>query len=140
MSVAVWPSDLPKPTREGYQSQFDDPRLAKSRSTGPMGWRKRWSATTEAVSLAVQLSRAQKGDFDQFFQEDCQFGSLPFWMPDPVSDDWPLLAQDGTPLLLDDETPLLMAARWLCLWGKEMPVERVVGVEFSISFSVLVMP
>ena len=140
MSVAVWPSELPKPTREGYQSQLDDPRLAKSRSTGPIGYRTGWSSTTEGVALSVLLSRSQKGDFDKFFREDCEVGALPFWMPDPVSDGWPLLAADGSPLLLEDGTPLLMAAQWLCLWGKEMPIERVVGVEFAISFTVVVMP
>ncbi len=140
MSVAVWPASLPKPTRPGYQSKINDPRLAKNTSTGPVGWRRRWSSRSRSVSLSLQVDRSQKAVFDQFYEQETKDGSLPFWMPDPVTDGWPLLTSDGSPLLTSDGTPLLMAALWLCLWGKETPVDRIVGTEFTISFSVEVMP
>nr|WP_319388197.1 hypothetical protein [uncultured Cohaesibacter sp.] len=140
MTIPSWPSELPKPTRNGYQAQRGDPRLPKNRSTGPKGWRRRWTAVSKPVSLSVQLGRSQKAVFDKFYDEDTKDGTLFFWMPDPVTDGWPLLTSDGSPMLMSDGTPLLMAALWLCKWGEATPVERIVGTEFTISFSVEVMP
>ena len=92
------------------------------------------------VSLSVICSRFQKGYFDQFWDETLQKGSLPFWMPDPVSDGWQLLTEDGTPLTTEDGTPLLISANWLCLIT-EPPTEAIYGqIEFEISFAVAVLP
>nr|WP_321459598.1 hypothetical protein [uncultured Cohaesibacter sp.] len=140
MTVASWPAELPKPRRDGYGQQINDPRIAKNVETGPIGWRRRWSSVTRSMPLTLHADRAEKGLFDRFYRDTCAFGSLPFWMPDPVSDNWPLLDGAGVPLLLDDGTPLLMAAQLLCLWGQSAPSERFVGLRFEISFQVVVMP
>ncbi|TMV09816.1 hypothetical protein FGK63_01730 [Ruegeria sediminis] len=140
MTVPVWPSELPRPTRPGWQGQYSDPRLKKSGDAGPPGYRRRWSSVARAVQLTVQLSRSQKATFDTFFEYDTRMGVLPFWMPDPTTDGWPMLTEIGTPVLDGAGNPVLLSAQWLCLFGSEMPVERIVGVEFHYSFPVWVMP
>lgn len=139
LMIPTWPTELPRPNRSGYQRQALDPRLARSTETGPPGYRRRYSAVAETVNLVVQLTRVQRGIFDTFHR-DLGHGSLPFWMPDPTTDGWPLLTGDGVPLLTGDGAPLLIAAQWLCLWGSSMPTETIQGVEFIKSFSVVVMP
>lgn len=140
MTVAIWPDELPQPRRDGYAQQVTDPRMAKNTDTGPVGWRKRWSSTTRSMSLVLHATRAEKGVFDQFYKETSAFGALPFWMPDPVTDNWYLLNEDGERLLTSDGTPILMASRLLCLWGSEVPSDRFVGLSFEIKFQILVMP
>ena len=62
-------------------------------------------------------------------------------MPDPTTEGWPLLASGGEPLLTQVDQPILLAARWLCAWGDQMPVETIFGaLEFKKTFSVVVMP
>lgn len=139
LMIPTWPTELPRPNRSGYQRQALDPRLARSTETGPPGYRRRYSAVAETVNLVVTLTRVQRGIFDRF-HADLGHGSLPFWMPDPTTDGWPLLTGDGVPLLTGDGAPLLIAAQWLCLWGSTMPTETISGVEFIKSFSVVVMP
>lgn len=67
-----------------------------------------------------------------------------FWMPDPTTDGWPLLTSDGKPMLIaggpQDGLPILMAGRWLVTFGKNLPAETVIGVDFRMSFGVEVMP
>ena len=140
MSVSVWPEELPKPMRTGYQSQIDDARIAKNRDTGPIGWRRRWSSISRSVSLTVMVDRSLKAVFDEFYEYEVGAGSLPFWMPDPTTDGWALFTSDGKPLLTSDGTPILMAAQWLCIFGKQTPMQTIVGREFNISFSVVVLP
>jgi hypothetical protein len=61
-------------------------------------------------------------------------------MPDPTTDGWPLLDATGQPLLDGQGRPLLRAGTWLCLWGDQLPVETILGIEFRKTFSVVVMP
>ncbi|MBR26590.1 MAG: hypothetical protein CML46_06570 [Rhodobacteraceae bacterium] len=137
----IWPADLPRPNRDGYQVGIEDPRLRKSAETGPPGWRRRWSSVARSVSLTVDLSRSQKAVFDQFHEEAAGYGALPFEMPDPVTDGWPLLTADGAPVLTSGGAPVLLAARWICLFGATPPVETLVRpLTFRKSFDVWVMP
>jgi len=78
--------------------------------------------------------------FDTFFQDQTRHGALPFYMPDPTTDGWPLLLADGRPFLTSEGKPILLAARWLCLFGDTQPAVGVVGIEFRINFNVWVMP
>lgn len=140
MSVPHWPADLPRPRRAGYQAQTIDPRLKRKAETGPPSYRRRWSATVRTVTLTLKVSRAQKAVFDRFIDEVIEQGSTPFYMPDPTTDGWPVLADGGAPLLTGTGAPLLMAARWLCLLGDDMPRETIQGTRFLITLTVLVMP
>ncbi len=140
MTVAVWPSTLPKPSRADYQAQIVDPRLTKSAGSGPPGYRRRWSSVARNVALSINVPRAEKAVFDGFYRDTTAYGALPFWMPDPTTDGWPMLTSDGLPVLTGDGTPVLMSAQWLCLFGSTTPVETIQGVRFNIDFGVVVMP
>ncbi len=139
MTVPTWPADLPRPNRQGWQAQMQDPRLARQTEAGPPGYRRRWSSTAREVSLVVDLTRSQKASFEAFF-DSVQQGAGTFWMPDPTTDGWPMLTADGTPLLTAEGAPMLLSAQWLCLFGASMPVETILGSRARISFSVSVLP
>jgi len=140
MSVPTWPIDLPRPQREDLQVQINDPRLRKPTETGPPGYRRRWSSVARTVTLSIDVPRSLKAVFDRFYEFETKFGSLPFWMPDPMTDGWPLLDASGNPLLTNDGLPILLSAQWLCLFGEETPVQSIRGIRFVIAFSVTVMP
>lgn len=140
MSPAVWPSDLPRPNRAGYQAQLQDPRLSRSREQGPPGYRRRWSSVARPVSMVIDVTRSQKAQFDAFVEQTTQMAVLPFWMPDPTTEGWLLLNESGQPILTEAGVPVLLGAQWLCLFGAQMPVETIKGNRFLISFSVTVMP
>lgn len=140
MSVPIWPSELPRPTRSDFSATSQEARIAKQADTGPPGYRPRFSSVARPISLAVILSRSQKGRFDRFYIEEIKRGAAVFWMPDPVTDGWPMLTAQGEPVLTADGRPVLVAAQWLCLMGPP-PVETIYGqVEFKISFQVDVLP
>jgi len=126
--------------RQGFQGQWDDPRLRKNAANGPPGYRRRYSAVARQVALTIDVPRLGKGVFDQFFEETTAMGSLPFNMPDPTTDGWPLLTSGGVPVLTGGGLPILLARQWVCLFGAEPPVETIQGVRFRIAFSVSVMP
>lgn len=140
MSVLVWPAELPKPERNTYQSQFQDPRQKRPRDDGPPSYRRRFSKAARLVSMSVLLTRAQKARFDDFLVVDTKMGSLPFTMPDPTKDGWALLDEAGAPVLDDQGAPVLLSGEWLCKFGDAMPTETVIGIEFRISFPIVVMP
>jgi len=139
MTIATWPVDLPRPNRQGYQAQYQDPRLKRAADAGPPGYRRRFSSVSRNVQLVIDASRAQKAVFDTFFHAQ-GFGTAMFWMPDPTTDGWPMLTAEGQPVQTAEGTPVLLSAQWLCLFGDAMPTETVIGVRFQISFSVSVMP
>lgn len=140
MSVALWPDALPNPSRDDYQAQRQDPRLRRS-GGGVPGYRRRFSSTSRVVQLAlVDVPRSLKAVFDNFYELTVSDGALPFLMPDPVTDGWPLLDPEGLPVLDGADLPLLLSAQWLCLFGDEPPVETISGNRFDIAFSVAVLP
>lgn len=138
--IAVWPSELPRPERDSWQKQSQEARRKTQADVGPPRYRRRFSGVPKLVTLSVLLNRNQCAIFDKFFEEECSQGALRFWMPDPATDGWTLLASDGRPLLTTDGQPILLAKRWLCAWGDQLPVETVVGIEFRKSFSIVVLP
>lgn len=140
MTTLAWPSTLPRPERSTWQLQPQDARRKRANDAGPPGYRRKFSSVAQMVSLSVLLSRAGKDLFDTFFHVDCAEGSHPFTMPDPTTDGWPLLGANGDPLLDGQGQPLLRSGTWLCLWGDQVPVETIVGIEFRKTFSVVVMP
>lgn len=135
-----WPSDLPRPERSTWQLTPQDARRKTQSEAGPPRYRRRFSSAAKMVTLSVILSRNGKAIFDRFFHEDCAEGAHLFYMPDPTTEGWPLLAANGSPLLTSDGAPILLGGRWLCAWGDQLPTETVQGVEFKKTFSVVVMP
>ncbi|MGZ9811290.1 hypothetical protein ACXN5S_12580 [Pseudoroseicyclus sp. H15] len=140
MSVPSWPSELPRPLRDGYDLRSDDPRLRRPADTGPPGYRRRFSAAALQSRMTIDVSRRELHLFDLFWRDTCLFGSQPFTMPDPATDGWPLLTDDGQMILAGDGRPILLAATWLCLFGSETPVRSAVANQFKVAFSVSVMP
>jgi len=135
-----WPSDLPRPERSTWQLTPQDARRKTQSEAGPPRYRRRFSSAAKMVTLSVILSRNGKAIFDRFFHEDCAEGAHLFYMPDPTTEGWPLLAANGSPLLTSGGAPILLGGRWLCAWGDQLPAETVQGAEFKKTFSVVVMP
>lgn len=140
MSYPVWPSEMPRPERSSYQMQLQEARRKRGFENGPPGYRRRFSAVAQMVTMSVILSANQRAIFDNFYVDDCSQGASLFWMPDPTRDGWPLLASDGTPLLGPGGVPLLTSGQWLCAWGEPPPIETLQGIEFRKQFQIVVMP
>ena len=138
--IHEWPSDIPRPERSTWQLTPQDARRKIQSEAGPPRYRRRFSSAAKMVTLSVILSRNGKAIFDRFFHDDCAEGAHLFYMPDPTTEGWPLLAANGSPLLTSGGAPILLGGRWLCAWGDQLPAETVQGVEFKKTFSVVVMP
>ncbi len=138
--IPTWPSTLPRPMRDSWQKSRQDARLKRRTDNGPNGYRRKFSSAAKLVTLSIEIGRDGLAVFDNFYEEECAKGSLPFYMPDPTTDGWPLLADDGAPLLTDEGVPLLLANIWLCQFGDSVPVDTVIGNRFRVAFSIAVMP
>jgi len=138
--IASWPSELPRPDRQGWQVQPQDARRKRQSEAGPPSYRRRFSAIARMVSMQLLLTRQQRAVFDRFFHETCEEGSLHFHMADPTTDGWPILTASGAPLLDGAGRPILMARRWLCAWGDQVPSEGIEGVMFRKTCSIVVLP
>lgn len=138
--IQIWPVDLPRPERATWQLTSQDARRKTQSESGPARYRRRFSSAAKMITLSVILSRNEKAIFDRFFHGDCAEGARLFYMPDPTTEGWRLLASDGSPLVMSDGTPILMGSRWLCAWGDQLPAETLQGIEFKKTFSVVVMP
>lgn len=138
--IQTWPSTLPRPERPTFQLQAQDARRKRSFENGPPGYRRRYSAVAQMVSLSFILSASQRAVFDDFYHIDCAGGAELFLMPDPTREGWPLLEADGGHLTDEAGNPLLVAALWLCAWGDTPPVESVQGIEFKKTIQIVVMP
>lgn len=140
MTALIWPTDLPRPERQTWQAQRQDARRARQNEGGPPAWRRRFSNAATLITASILVSRSQKAVFDRFYDFDTQGGTLDFRMPDPTTHGWKLLTSSGRPMLTGGGRPLLMSRMWLCSFGQSVPSEAVVGIEFRISFSLVVYP
>lgn len=141
MSYPVWPAGLTQFERSGWQSQRQDARRRRQGEAGPPAWRRRFSSVSTVIGVSLVTDRNGKAVFDRFYEQGTAYGSVLFWMPDPVTDGWALNSSTGAPLLTGAGAPLVMAALRLCSFGDEPPVETMIGdVGFRFAFSVVVMP
>jgi hypothetical protein len=140
MTVAIWPEELPKPERQTFQLTYMEARLKRQGDAGPPAYRRRFSSVAKPVTLSFVGTRSERAIFETFYVKDTAHGALPFYMPDPTTDGWPLLLGDGRPMLTSDGEPILIAARWLCLFGDSLPTIGVLGITFRVTFNVWVMP
>ncbi|WP_253913351.1 hypothetical protein [Pseudoruegeria sp. HB172150] len=126
--------------RSGHQAQLQDGRQGRSAETGPPGFRKRYSSVARFVQMTIDISRSEKAYFDVFFEETIKKGTLPFTIPDPTTDGWPIGTADGTPIVTADGTPIVLSTTWLCLFA-DMPAETIPGGNrFRYAFTLAVMP
>lgn len=140
MSIATWPTVLPRPERQTYGMKPDDPRLKRTGESGPPAYRRMVSSVAERTSLSLSVDRSDRQVFWDFYNEDCGHGTKAFIMPDPITDGWAMLTGSGVPLLASDGTPLLLSRLLLCKFGDEVPQELLEGLRFKISFGVVIMP
>lgn len=140
MAIATWPAALPPPERDTWNFTRQDGRLRSQRDAGPPRYRRRFSATGRLVSLSMVVSRDGKAIFDRFYDVITAGGSTLFWMPDPTTDGWGLLTETPEFILTGDGLPILLGERWLCSFGDQVPSDTVLGIDFRISFSLVVMP
>lgn len=138
--ILTWPTSLPRPERTSWQLQRQDARRRRQGDAGPPAFARRFSSAATLVTLSVLLTRSQRETFDQFFQEDCEDGSLLFRMPDPTTEGWRMKDASGAQIYATDGTPLLMSKTWLCAWGDQLPRETILGIEFRKTFNIVVMP
>ncbi|QIO60692.1 hypothetical protein [Rhizobium leguminosarum] len=140
MTVPMWPASLPRPERSTYQLIPAEARLKRRTDAGSPTYRLRFSGVPKLVTLSIMVTRAGKSVFDLFHQIDTRWGALPFTMPDPTTDGWPMTDGAGNPLFDGAGNPLLMSGTWLCLFGDQQPAETIIGKEFRKTFSITVLP
>lgn len=138
--MITWPNTLPRPERDTYQAQAEDPRRKGRNEVGPKRYRRRWSSVARNVTLSIIGGQNERAVFHRFYEDETSWGAQPFQMPDPTRHGWPLLTADGQPLLTAAGAPVLVAAHWLCVFGDQVPTETIIGTEFRINFSVVVLP
>lgn len=140
MTLPVFPPILDRPLREGFSIASGEARRLFEPEAAPVQPRARYSRVAKPVSMSLITDRNGLAIFNRFYEVTLINGALPFLMPDPITDGWPLLTADGFPLLTGAGQPILLAATWVCLFGKNLPMRVPVGVGFRISFSLGVMP
>ncbi|MBY2950512.1 hypothetical protein [Rhizobium leguminosarum] len=140
MTVPAWPTTLPRPERSTFQMTPAEARLKRRADAGAPAYRLRFSGVPKLVTMSILVTRAGKSVFDLFHQNDTRWGSLPFTMPDPTTEGWPMTDAAGNPLLDGAGNPLLMSGTWLCMFGEQPPVETIVGVRFRKTFNIVVLP
>ena len=138
--MLVWPPELPRPNREGWNPAFQDPRSDRAAEAGPALPRLNYSVVPRHVRQVMTMSRDQKAVFDIFLEHKTRFGTLPFLMIDPTTDGWPVLMPSGQPMLHSDGRPILLARVKRCFFGRPMPSETIAGNRFNISFTITVLP
>ncbi|MDH3997701.1 MAG: hypothetical protein OET90_02575 [Desulfuromonadales bacterium] len=78
MSI-LWPVTLPqKPLRRGFSESAPKQLLRTQMDVGPAKIRRRFTAAVRPFAIILKLTSAQVQIFDDFYNEDCAAGSLPF--------------------------------------------------------------
>jgi hypothetical protein len=82
-----------------------------------------------------------RAQFDQFYEEELNFGVTPFLIPDQQIDDT-LLSDESWSWLADESgNPLIIESWWLAQFGQNQPaVTAVDGLLFTIQFDLVVLP
>lgn len=140
MTMPSWPTELLRPLVEGFQQGREDNRLIARSDRGPPRVRRGMSKATQAVGVAFYVTHDQRARFDRFYDEETDIGALPFLVPAWGVDNHDLLTGDGLNLLTHDDVPLLIASTWVCLFGQTAPSVVPMGLEWRISFDLVILP
>ena len=140
MTMPSWPSELLRPLVDGFQQGREDNRLIARADRGPPRVRRGMSKATEAVGVAFYCSADQRARFDRFHIDETELGALPFLVPGWGIDNHDRLAAEGLNLLTHEDVPLLIAATWVCLFGQTTPSVVPMGLEWRISFDLVILP
>lgn len=141
MSI-FWPASLPMPNKEGFQlTPGAAGRQRRRADTGPGGMRRRSTAITSIMSMTFNLKRRHWAKLDEFVTDTVKGGTLAFYMPDPITDGWPLTDDAGAPMLNEAGQPILMSKTLFCQFGDPLPaITGVKGIEFIVSVTIEVLP
>lgn len=140
MSLPVFPASLDRPLRDNFNQGLGDNRRMFAPEAGPLVPRPRFSRVADPVSMMLDVSRQQRAVFEQFWADDTRRGSLPFLMPDPGTDGWPLLDANGAPMLTAGGQPILLAKTWVCMFSDQVPAITAYGNRWRIAFGIGVLP
>lgn len=141
MTIPIWPSDLPRPRRDGYGSVLPDGRSSTQPEAGPPRVRRRFSAAVATRQLTIDVDADGRMRFWRFWREDTVGGSLPFWIPDWTLEGLPIGDEAGTALATETGMPITIATRDLVLFAtSQPPSEAPIGVRWRISLQLSVMP
>lgn len=139
MTHAVWPEDLPRPSRVGYQVAFGEGRLRRA-GEGPPGYKRKFSRMPTGDSVTMTLGRSQYLIFKTFYDDTVKGGSLLFWMPDPMLDGTAALDAEDEPLLDANGQPVIVSRKTLCLFGEPPPQVVSSQSRMSVTFTLVRMP
>ncbi|MBN8189555.1 hypothetical protein JF540_22985 [Salipiger thiooxidans] len=141
MTIPTFPTELPVPLASGYGAQRYDPRRRRAYDAGPPKFARRYSAVARSITLTMRLFAWQVAKFDRFYIDDCQEGSLPFYMKDYRIDGLNLLDENGLVLTDENDVPLLWSKIMLCAWGDTPPsFGGAIDTREIVSFSIVELP
>lgn len=139
MTVAVWPSTLPRPMRDGFSAGLADVRRFTPDEAGMPKARARFSAGAAPLAYPMEVDRDGVATLETFYSTTLKRGTLPFLMPDPTTDAWALRTA-GAEVTDEAAETLLAASWWLVMFGQGSPQYRVVGVRFRYALNLLILP
>lgn len=140
MSYPRWPAALPKPLREGLSDTAGDGRKMTQPDAGTPRVRRGFSRAAKPVSMTLIVTRSERAVLETFCEETLKNYALAFVMADPQTDGWGICDEAGNPLTDEAGNPLTMVADWLCLFGNPLPTFTPAGVDFRVSFQIMVLP
>lgn len=134
---ARWPSAMPLPLRDGFSQASLPTRIRRATDVGPPSYRSRFSRRMPATAMTFEVDRDGLEVFYRFYEDDTRGGSLPFWMPDPLTDEWPLTDETGSVLITPEGDTLLASAVDLVVFAEAEPQVAPIGVRFRITIQVV---
>lgn len=141
MTYQTWPAELPRPLREGLSTETPDQRRVKATEIGPPETRDRRTLVPRRIAMQFVLSRAEFAILEAFYDDTIGRGASYFWMPDPITDGWPVLDEAFHQVWDQDGMLVLVSALELCSWrGGRPSVRGLRGMKFIVPVAVDIMP
>lgn len=143
MAALVWPATIPSRLyRSGATLPFADARRRFETSDGPGRLRRRMSVAARPISGVIDMTAAEHAYLGRFWEHTTRGGVLPFWFPDPLRRDMPLLQDGPLDLVLTAAgVPLIVDAWLLCQFGAEPPSPQpLAGGALRVQLSLMVLP
>lgn len=83
--MPTWPATLPQlMEKTGFQRTPKASVIEFGTEVGPGKRRRRSTARFKIMSMVFTMTTAQVADFEEFYEDDCEDGSLPFDYIDPI--------------------------------------------------------
>jgi hypothetical protein len=142
MTLPIWPTELPRPTVDGYSRSRGTTRRTSAGNDTIKRVSRGWSISAQRRPMSMMIETDLLMRFERFFDEDLADGTYPFAMPDWEIDGTPL--EDETGAVLTDETgdPLLIAATHIVRFGDGDTPYSVspIGMAWRVSLDLVILP